>query len=270
MVNILIDKLKDKYGPIMNALINTGAKVYDGSTSPIIGDTIIFCNRPGVIPKSKVRDGKLGWWMCDLRNPYLLEPVPREIDAIFLCNKQYLSEYKEKYKTPTFYLPQCGLDEKIKPGREIKSEIVFIGGISSNEHHGNRWAILEVLRNKYEVELIFNEGTTPDQKWIYNKTPISLAISPQTYGYTSNRLYNILASSGFCLTLWFPGIEEIFKNHRHLVWFKDEAEAVELAGYYLKNKGKRDRIARAGHREYLKKHTARHRINQMLKYLYAI
>jgi spore maturation protein CgeB len=94
-----------------------------------------------------------------------------------------------------------------------------------------------------------------------------LAISPQYIGYTSNRLYNILASGGFCLTLWFPGIEDLFENKKHLVWFKTPEEAVKLARYYMEHPLEREKIAKQGHKEYLSKHTAQKRLDYMFDIL---
>jgi spore maturation protein CgeB len=64
--------------------------------------------------------------------------------------------------------------------------------------------------------------------------------------------------------LYYPGIKNQFENGKHLVWFKDEKEAEDLARYYLKNKKERVEIARQGNLLYRAKHKAEHRINNML------
>ena len=104
-----------------------------------------------------------------------------------------------------------------------------------------------------------------DSKWLYQNTPINLAVSLPALGYTSNRVYNILASEGFCLTSWFPGIEDLFENRKHLVWFKSYGEAFQLAKYYLSHPDERDQIRKAGHQEYLAHHTVASRIDTMLE-----
>lgn len=215
---------------------------------------VTFFNRP--------TDTK-AWWMCDLRNPKELPDA--EVDYIFLCNTEFTEDYKRKYKAEVFYLPQCG-DDRPTPetGRDIKGkEVVFIGNFNS-KYHNNRGDILTAIGKVSNLMLVSGEGYSKDTKYLYKNVPISLAISPQAKGYTSNRLYNILSSGGFCLTLWFEGIEDLFENKKHLVWFKTVEEAEQLTKYYLKHKEERNRIAREGNKLYKEKHTAKHRLEMIL------
>ena len=78
-------------------------------------------------------------------------------------------------------------------------------------------------------------------------------------------MYNILASKGFCLVMWFPGLEDLFENHKHLVWFTSYGEALSLAKRYLANPDEREKIRKSGHAEYLANHTAAHRVDTMLE-----
>ena len=65
--------------------------------------------------------------------------------------------------------------------------------------------------------------------------------------YFSNRTFFVLGCGGFLLTRYIPGLERFFANHRHLVWYRDADEALELAAYYLRNDEERQRIAAQGH-----------------------
>ncbi len=64
--------------------------------------------------------------------------------------------------------------------------------------------------------------------------------------YFSNRTFLTLASGGFHLTHYVPGLEELFVNHRHLVWFHSDEECLELCAHYLGRDTARRRIADAG------------------------
>jgi hypothetical protein len=232
------------------------------------------------------------------------EDTEGKLDHIFLCNRLLTEEYAEFYGAEAHYLPQCGNDLPVVTGRQLTGNTVFIGAVPGiprehraegawktlppaplhrfldaagnfrpfsreevrrKEYHGNRLPLLLQLQQCLDIDLIAKEGTTLDTKWLYQNAPISLAISPPATGYTSNRLYNILSSKGFCLTMWFPGIEEIFENHKHLVWFRTPEEAVDLAKFYLARPEDRMQIQEAGYQEYTEKHTAAHRIDSMLK-----
>jgi len=64
--------------------------------------------------------------------------------------------------------------------------------------------------------------------------------------YFSNRTFLTLASGGFHLTHHVPGLEELFGNHEHLVWYHDDAECEALCRHYLARPAARRRIAEAG------------------------
>jgi hypothetical protein len=262
MTYIVIPKRKDYYGGILASLILGGAKVKTVAEVDPKDNIIIFHNKP-----IKVTANKVGWYMGDLRNP---EGISGEgdFDYIFLCNKEYAKGYEKRFCSKVVYLPQCGDDRGIKDlGRKLEEKIVFIGNVAQNQFHQNREPIIQALKKHIRVKIVSNEGYSKDGQHLYNTTPISLAISPQVVGYTSNRLYNILSAGGFCLTLYYPGIEDQFENHKHLVWFETPEEAVRLAKYYLKHPKERKKIAKAGKRHYNKHHTGKKRLETMKKHL---
>jgi hypothetical protein len=64
--------------------------------------------------------------------------------------------------------------------------------------------------------------------------------------YFSNRTFLTLAAGGFHLTHYVPGLETLFENHRHLVWFESDDECLDLCRHYLARPAARRRIAGAG------------------------
>ena len=64
--------------------------------------------------------------------------------------------------------------------------------------------------------------------------------------YFSNRTWFTLGCGGFLLTSYVPGLEEIFDDHRELVWYRDDDECLELIAHYLPREDERRRIAAAG------------------------
>jgi hypothetical protein len=80
------------------------------------------------------------------------------------------------------------------------------------------------------------------------------------------RPLNSMASGAFHLARYFAGLETVFRNRQHLVWFHSPEECVELVHYYLAHPDERRKIAEAGRREVLARHTWDHRIAWMLDY----
>ena len=65
--------------------------------------------------------------------------------------------------------------------------------------------------------------------------------------YFSNRTWFTLGCRGFLLTNYAPGLEDIFENHRELVWYRSVEECLELIEHYRARPEERTRIAAAGH-----------------------
>lgn len=84
--------------------------------------------------------------------------------------------------------------------------------------------------------------------------------------YTSwRRTFNSMASGAFHLTHYVPGLEEVFENKKHLVWFNSVPEAIELIEYYLAHDKERERITEAGRQEVLAHHTWDIRIAEIIR-----
>jgi hypothetical protein len=64
--------------------------------------------------------------------------------------------------------------------------------------------------------------------------------------FTSARTYKALFAGAFLLIRRFLGIEELFTNKTHLVWFESNDEALALVRYYLQNDAERASIAHEG------------------------
>lgn len=263
---IVLKERKPEYGPIATALIKTGYDILflDEPESLYDYDSlIVFFNKPYSI----VTRARVGWWMCDLRQTSKLKGSPKPANIIFLCNTFHAKAYSEVYGTKVVYMPQCGLDEPIKEGRKIEWTACFVGNTQMNLYHYNRARILNAIGREFPLKIISGERWSRDSQWIYNRTKFNLAISLPVAGTSSNRLYNILASGGFALVSWFPGIELLFENHKHLVWFQNEDQAIHWMKHYSENEDKRREIAREGQRLYFEKHTAKHRVENMFDIL---
>ena len=75
----------------------------------------------------------------------------------------------------------------------------------------------------------------------------------------SNRTWLTLGCGGFLVTNYYPGLETLFKNHEHLVWYHSVEECMELLRHYLDRAEEREQIARAGCELVHQSHTYRQR-----------
>lgn len=65
--------------------------------------------------------------------------------------------------------------------------------------------------------------------------------------YSSDRILRGIASSCFCLSHNYYGIESVYTVGKHIDVFNDLDELVSKCKYYLENEEKREKIAQAGH-----------------------
>jgi spore maturation protein CgeB len=80
----------------------------------------------------------------------------------------------------------------------------------------------------------------------------------------SNRMWKILGCGGFYLGPHVQDIEYFAIGHRHCVWYRTAAEAVEQIHHYLAAPDDRQRIAQEGRAHALRHHTYAHRLQLLL------
>jgi spore maturation protein CgeB len=130
--------------------------------------------------------------------------------------------------------------------------------------HRGRGQLISFLSANLKFKHISGEKDTIDQSYLYNRTKYNLAISYPMVCGTSNRLYNILASGGFCMAKQFPEIELLFEKGKHLQWFQEKEEILDMVDFYNKNPLKHEKVKLNGLKLYLEKHTAEKRMQNAL------
>lgn len=85
--------------------------------------------------------------------------------------------------------------------------------------------------------------------------------------YFSNRTFLTLACGAFHLTHYVPRLEDVFRDGEHLVWYRDEDEALAKIEHWLQRDDERARIAAGGHAEVMEHHQYFHRVARILGWL---
>jgi spore maturation protein CgeB len=60
---------------------------------------------------------------------------------------------------------------------------------------------------------------------------------------------------------------KVFKDGEHLVWYRDEDEALDMIAQWLQRDGDRAKIAAGGHAEVMQYHQYYHRVARILHWL---
>ena len=179
--------------------------------------------------------------------------------------------------SPNFHSPAMGV-------AGFDRDIAFIGGPG---HVGDRPEFLGWLAEHYHVEVFGRVDSWLPHLHRYPRIRFAREIRATDYGdvcarsrivlglnedhnsryYFSNRLFLTLACRGFHLIHYVPGVEKLFEDGTHLVWFRDRDECLTKIDYYLEHPEERTRIAEAGYRLALRDHTYEHRVGDILSIL---
>lgn len=253
-------------GPMVSGIVSTGYDVLDFQDVDKFKDydyLLVWHNKE--FPRLET-DARVGWWMNDFRPPQqIFSKETNKVDYIFLCSGEVDKEYREYFNRPVYYMPQSGFNHGafMTPEEQIKWDVLFIGHLQHKKYHLWRNKLIDIVKENFNFHLVDGEQTTQNQGYLYKNTKINLSLSLPWNLTTSNRLYNILASGGFALVSYFPGMEKLFRNHYHLAWFEDEREMVKCIKFYKDRDGVREKVKKNGLALYLQKHTAKHRVENM-------
>lgn len=85
------------------------------------------------------------------------------------------------------------------------------------------------------------------------------------YGLVTRRMFRSIASGRLYITEYCRGMEDMFKNHVHLVWFSSIEEGLDLVKYYLSKPDEREHIAATGRAYLVQEHTFAKRLKQFIE-----
>ena len=219
----------------------------------------------------------------DVTNPYHEEMIERGklSDYFFITNQGQIPFLKEKgIKNPIFLIDGCDSEEhRVIPStnRKWESEVAFIGRPS----HPFRIKLLQEVDRNFNLKVWGgnwdNYGLKCYKKEIYPnhyakicssaKIILGVDLTDRVEGYFSNRTWITLGCGGFLLTRYVPGLENIFVNKEHLVWYHSIDECLNLISYYLKNETERQRIQENGYQFVHKNYTFDHAVKSILEYV---
>lgn len=252
-------------------------------------------NRPGSIPRWAVFEVrrispkcKFALWEWDHlgATPVWLFQFGRLAEAVFTKEVSYFDIYRREGMNP-IWMDQA-VPEWFPFGnatyymKDMESDIAFLGSPLAD-----RIEVIQRLRLEFRVQIY----TRNPEDWLRQginclKSPVfddkiahvaasakvvlGLDATHEVYKCWSNRVYMTLGTGGFYLTRYVPGMEEVFENYRHLVWFRSPGEMMELLRHYLNADEEREKIRRAGYEYVHSRHTYRHRCQEFLDKLVGI
>jgi spore maturation protein CgeB len=208
-----------------------------------------------------------------------LVQLGRLVDFFLATNQGLIKDYRRAgIVNPIYFVGACDRYDH-RPRKPLlpvwKSDIAFIGRARPDE---TRVTLTRKLDERFEVKVYGRswqefgiratlKSVTPRGYGLIcsgAKIVLGADITSEVEGYWSNRLWLTLGCGGFFLTRYVKGMEKYFENKKHLVWYHDEQECMDLAEAYLARPRERQRIAMAGHRLVHEQHTFHHFVDRVI------
>ena len=158
----------------------------------------------------------------------------------FCCDKENVLEEAKLINHNSFHVCE-GFDERVDRPQPAKKEydVSFIGSV-----YGKRkdW----INRIKHPVKII-SDAYGLQHALEVSKSKINLNFC--TTNGASDRVYKVLAASGFLLSDDWAGRKSAFEDGKHLVIYDGIDDLNDKIEFYLSNNDVRNEIAIAGHKE---------------------
>ncbi|HEX7088813.1 MAG TPA: glycosyltransferase [Longimicrobiales bacterium] len=224
-------------------------------------------------------------WYRDLRVPPDPEILERAacVDTTFLTAGGQAPLFEAAGARRALFLPDGvdpEVDRPVPPVPEYECDVAFIG--SAGDEH--RLAFLARIARRFrvrtwgrgwdaharEVGWMGRPAYGEDFGRICASARIVLGLDrsfqarERVWGYTSNRLWRVIAAGGFYLGPSAPGLREVVRDGEHCALYDDEEHALALIERYVADDAERDRIRSAGRAFVLTHHTMDHRIHNLL------
>jgi len=189
--------------------------------------------------------------------------IAKSFNFVFLAQKAYVEKMKQAGIKNVFWLP-LACDPEIHGQVETEKEwdVGFVGTIPDIKHR--RKQLLERIGLHFDLNC--DRKFMNDMALHYSKSKI--IFNNAINNDLNMRVFEALCSGSMLITdhAEDSGLEELFDDKKHLIFYKDET-IEERISYYLKNDKERDTIAEQGRQEVLEKHTYLHRANQLMRIL---
>ncbi len=189
------------------------------------------------------------------------------VDQFYFTNKSHIEWANVKGFYNFYYIPQA-TDPTVYHPVDVpkKYDVVFIG----NNNDASRLQLLKRIANHFELT-VFGQGwentglnhQEPVFEGNYNQVISSAKVVLSLIGeqwsflkcYFSNRLINSLAAGGCAVQTYSDGLEDVFQNEEHLLWYQTDEELLNSIKKALENDSFREQIAQAGREKVLADYT---------------
>lgn len=195
-----------------------------------------------------------------------------KFDYVFFNQKDAVEEYNKTHDNKAMWLPHAA-EPKAYPNINIikKYDVGFVGHVQETPNYNGITRVDALDRLFKEFPNFYYGSRHPGypEKNLFEDAAKKFSMSKIVFNISIKddinlRCFETLSTGSFLLTNWIPTLGDLFEDGKHLVTYKTLDEMVEKTRYFLEHDSEREAIAKAGHDEFISKHTFKHRVEKVL------
>ncbi len=202
-------------------------------------------------------------WVCNAWDFNRIDRC-RLFDFNFISQKGFLDDYRSRGNPNTWWLPHWADPDVFQPFDEPEEYDVGTLG-QMGQGYEDRRRLWEAIRRRFRTS-----GVTGGLWWekaarFYRRCRV---VFNRSAGFrnVNERPFHALACARLIVTDRVGhGLEDLFRNGEHLALYDSDEECLALIDHYLRHPEERQRVAEAGRREVLARHTPVQRVQAILR-----
>lgn len=200
------------------------------------------------------------------------------VDAALVNQTGNIPKFENIWKIKCYHWPYaCFYQKQIAdPVSKFKHDLVFTGKHGGGGVHADRTKFINDLQKIMKVK-IYPDTEYPDTKLLTAdisasaKAVLGVCVMNQNiYLYTDVRPVQFCGSGGFLMQYKNAGMEKMFENEKHLVWFEhnNPGKFVELYNRWMKCPSEVTKVRKQGFEFCQKHHSCQRRIEDIINIVY--
>ncbi|MFB0522778.1 MAG: glycosyltransferase, partial [Candidatus Bathyarchaeia archaeon] len=191
---------------------------------------------------------------------HIEEAKVSDYDFVFVAQRDWTPKYKEHGCERVYWLPlACDPDIHRRWNQPLRYDLCFLGGILAGS---KREQTISKLKRNFNV--FVGKAYLHEMAKIYSQSRI--IFNESLLGDLNMRVFEAMSCGRLLLTDRVGnGLEELFRDKKHLVIYDDYSDLIQKIRHYLNNPKQSERIALNGLREVHKHHTYSHRVRYLIE-----
>lgn len=194
----------------------------------------------------------------------------KEFDYVFFNQQSAVKAYKGK----SYWLPHAFEPQAYPNITTLKKyDVAFIGHMQLDAPNYNSMSRVRALDRLFRQFPNFYYGSRHPQfptKNLFEDAAKRFSEARIVFNISikddiNMRVFEAMGTGSFLLTNYLPTLGDLFKDGKHLVTYDSYDDMIDKAKYYLEHEKEREKIAEAGYKEVIKKHTYQNRIETIAK-----